>query len=161
MVATDAGIRHVAFEPDPVGGPDTIRASSTMGVAKVALRVGGPATRTADVDLGNPHLVVLDDVAGERVDVVALGRANPDVNVEVIRSVDEDIVTMEVWERGVGHTEACGTGACAAAIAAAEWGLTELPVTVRMPGGDVEVSLGDEVTLAGPATWIADVEVMP
>jgi diaminopimelate epimerase len=131
-----------------------------MGVAKVALRAGGPATRSADVDLGNPHLVVLDDADGERIDVAALGRANPEVNVEVIRSVDDDIITMEVWERGVGHTEACGTGACAAAIAAAEWELAELPVTVRMPGGDVEVSVGDEVMLTGPATWIADIEVM-
>ena len=65
-----------------------------------------------------------------------------------------------MWERGAGHTLACGTGACAAAHAAHTWGLVGERVTVAMEGGDVQVELGDTITLVGPATHIADVEVV-
>jgi diaminopimelate epimerase len=64
-----------------------------------------------------------------------------------------------VWERGAGITRACGTGACAAALAAHEWGLVGERVTVEMAGGSAEVSLGDHVVLTGPAEFIATIEV--
>jgi diaminopimelate epimerase len=68
---------------------------------------------------------------------------------------------LRVWERGVGVTEACGSGACAAAALAHDWGLVGgSTVTVRMPGGDAEVVLdGRTATLIGPAVHVADLEV--
>ena len=65
---------------------------------------------------------------------------------------------MRVWERGVGVTEACGTGACAAAHAAHHWELAGPIVQVSMPGGEVVVELGDTAVLIGPAEYIATVD---
>jgi diaminopimelate epimerase len=112
------------------------------------------------VSIGNPHAVVLVDDA-DSVDLVVAGAAVPDINLEVIAAEPEaGAITMRVHERGVGITEACGTGACAAAWAARDWGLVGTQVVVHMLGGDGEVTLdGDSVTLAGPAVHIADIEV--
>jgi diaminopimelate epimerase len=66
---------------------------------------------------------------------------------------------MRVWERGVGITQACGTGACAAAYAAHEWGLVDSELSVVMPGGEAEIVLGDDVVLRGPSELVATVEV--
>ena len=63
--------------------------------------------------------------------------------------------TMRVWERGVGITDACGTGATAVARAAHDWGLVGSKVIVHMPGGDVEVTVDDTMTLTGPVTYVA------
>jgi len=114
-------------------------------------------------DVGNPHLVVeVPDPAG-----VALAELGPrleasfpaGVNVEVV-TVRDGAVQLAVWERGVGLTEACGTGACAAAHAARHWGLVGDSVAVHMPGGEALVVLdGDEATLVGPSVAVATVEV--
>jgi diaminopimelate epimerase len=166
VIETDAGPRRVAVQP----GPDasTILASVSMG----PVRSGRPPARwhevppapgrpVAHLDLGNPHTVVaVDDVS--EVDLVAVGRVLADVNLEVVAAGPEpDAVTMRVHERGAGITEACGTGACAAAAAAAAWGFVsaEREILVHMPGGDAKVQLGEEVVLTGPATFIADVVV--
>ena len=92
---------------------------------------------------------------------VAAGTAVPDVNLEIIEPGPEaNAITMRVHERGVGITEACGTGACAAAWAAREWGIAGHRVVVHMLGGDGEVTIdGEGVTLAGPAVHIAEIEV--
>ncbi len=62
---------------------------------------------------------------------------------------------MVVYERGVGPTQACGTGACAVAAAAHSWELAGETATVHMPGGPVDITLGDPVLLTGDATSIA------
>ena len=79
---------------------------------------------------------------------------------------EPDAITMRVHERGAGITEACGTGACASAYAAAQWGLVPSnseDVVVHMDGGDATVSLNHpvrgHVTLTGPAVFVATVEV--
>ncbi len=161
IIATDSGKRACTVLPGTE--PTTVTVRVDMGAAtcapasdRVAAAVP-PAVQAAEVDMGNPHLVLLE--GAEPLDLEALGRAWPDRNVEVVRSVAADVITMDVWERGVGRTEACGTGACAAAVAVAAWDLAGEKVTVRMPGGDLEIVLGDTVTLAGPATHIADLEV--
>lgn len=114
------------------------------------------------VDMGNPHLVVLGpDPAG--VDVATLGSqlgsADPaGRNVEFVAlGPGPDEVTMRVWERGVGETLACGTGACAAALACHHWGRVGTSVTVHQPGGSVAVVLRPDgtVSLAGPSQRIA------
>jgi diaminopimelate epimerase len=114
------------------------------------------------VDVGNPHLVVLGpDPAA--VDVATLGpvleASDPaGLNVEFATlGPGPDEVTMRVWERGVGETKACGTGACAVAVALHHWGRVGRAVTVHQPGGTVAVNLeGDgRATLAGPSVHVA------
>lgn len=120
--------------------------------------------------MGNPHLVV--EVPDLRtVDVAGVGAAlehhfRDGINVEFIHhnasdGHDRDLLELRVWERGAGLTEACGTGACAAAFTAQRWGLVSSDVRVGMPGGPARVVLRDdgEVLLSGPASYIADVEV--
>jgi diaminopimelate epimerase len=166
-VATDAGLRAVEFGPGAV--PNTIVASVAMGRAEPIGTPAGwdglgvdPGRPVAHLSLGNPHAVVaVEDV--HAVDLVALGGRVPDVNLEIVAPGPErDAVTMRVHERGAGITEACGTGACAAAHAAAKWGLAtprDGEITVHMPGGDAKVRVGAELVLTGPATYIATVEV--
>lgn len=166
-VATDAGVRAVDFGP---GGDDrTIFASVAMGAADAIAAPPGwdalgvdRARPVAHLSLGNPHAVVaVEDVDG--VDLGLLGAQVPDVNLEIVEPGPErHAVTMRVHERGAGITEACGTGACAAAFAAARWGLAtpqDGEITVHMVGGDAKVRLGPELVLTGPATYIATVEV--
>ena len=117
------------------------------------------------LSLGNPHSVVgVDDV--DAVDLVDLGQRVPHINLEIVAPGPEpDAITMRVHERGVGITQACGTGACAAAEAALTWGLvaqSAQAVTVHMPGGDALVQVNRDTTeaiLTGPAVFIGDVMV--
>jgi diaminopimelate epimerase len=117
------------------------------------------------VDLGNPHVVLLvPDPALVDLEVdgpVWEHRYPHGANVHVVAPTPGrvDSLTMRVWERGAGLTEACGTGACAAVVAAHDWGLVGPEVVVHMPGGEVSVSLGDTVLLTGPSQWVADIEV--
>jgi diaminopimelate epimerase len=163
-IATDAGIRSA--EVIRATGRHSSAVTVEMGVAgdgpDVPLDVERRAPGAfATVDLGNPHLVlVVDDV-----DDIDLAQAGPafeapfgGINVEFIAPVDRRALRMRVWERGVGITQACGSGACAAAHAAHEWGLVGTDVTVHMPGGDAKVELGDMVRLTGPAVHVATLE---
>jgi diaminopimelate epimerase len=166
-IATDAGLRVVDVSP----GPDdrTILASVSMGTAEPIGPPAGwdalgcdPARPVAHLSLGNPHAVVaVDDV--DAVDLVALGSLVPDVNLEVVAAgPGTGAITMRVHERGAGVTEACGTGAVAAAHAAHGWGLADAAdgeITVHMTGGDAKVRVGPELVLTGPATYIAYIEV--
>jgi diaminopimelate epimerase len=163
-ISTDGGLRRVDIK---ITGPETAWASVEMGEMRACepppawqLLEVDPLRPVAHLSIGNPHAVVLvDDV--DAVDLVAAGRAVPDVNLEVVSAgPDAGALTMRVHERGVGITEACGTGACAAAFAARQWGLVGDRVVVHMLGGDGEVTIdGGSVTLAGPAVHIADIEV--
>lgn len=117
------------------------------------------------LSLGNPHSVVgVDDV--DAVDLLDLGQRVPHINLEIVAPGPEpDAITMRVHERGVGLTQACGTGACAAAEAALTWGLVAQSaesVTVHMPGGDAMVAINSETSeaiLTGPAVFIGEVVV--
>jgi diaminopimelate epimerase len=117
------------------------------------------------VSLGNPHSVVgVDEVAV--VDLLDLGGRVPHVNLEIVEPGPETTgITMRVHERGAGITEACGTGACAAAFAARSWGLVaggSSEVIVHMDGGTAVVGFDDtvpgRVSLTGPATLVASIE---
>lgn len=117
------------------------------------------------LSLGNPHSVVgVDDV--DAVDLRDLGERVPHINLEIVSPGPEpDAITMRVHERGVGLTQACGTGACAAAEAALTWGLVAQSadaVTVHMPGGDAVVHVNRDTTeaiLTGPAVFTGEVMV--
>ena len=146
-ILTDAGLRRLRLDGDQI--------SVDMGPAKVD---GGNGQGTL-VDMGNPHLViVVDDPA--TVDLSALGRRHPDLNVEVIATTFvPHSLAMRVHERGVGETLSCGTGACAAAAAAYDLGLVGARVVVYQRGGAAVVELADDtVTLTGPAVHVATVE---
>ena len=172
-ILTDAGTRPVALTPTE--DPTTILAEVDMGVVgdidppTTGTETGGlgahPDRPIVHLDLGNPHTVVgVDDV--EAVDLSTLGSRVSDVNLEIIEPGPEpNAVTMRVHERGVGLTEACGTGACAAAVAAARWGMvprSAREILVHMPGGSAKVMLDHpalgRVTLGGPATYVATIE---
>ena len=168
-VATGAGIRTVTALAPTSERSHTY--SVEMGPAKVGgddpALVAGPVRRATRVDLGNPH-VVLDwgaDELPDREQLIAIGEpidaATPGgANVELVRAgPGPDELTMVVYERGVGPTQACGTGACAAAVAAQQWGLVGREAVVHMPGGPVTVTVGDPVLLTGEATSIATVDV--
>jgi diaminopimelate epimerase len=141
-VSTDAGIRTVHLEGN--------RATVAMGEALVK-----PNSEGLLVDVGNPHLVLRD----EGQDLLALGAEHPHLNVELVAAIEGGIA-MRVHERGAGITDACGTGAVAAAAAAHLWGMAGERMVVRQPGGDAEVDLsGDEATLTVPVVLVARVEV--
>lgn len=112
------------------------------------------------VNVGNPQAVFFVDDC----DAVELERIGPviehdplfpeRVNVNVATVEAPDRIRLRVWERGAGLTRACGTGACATAVAAARRGLTGRNVTVLLPGGPLEISwqADDSILMTGPAT---------
>ena len=162
-IGTDAGIRTVRVEAG--ADPAVIQARVDMGPVgpgPALESIDYPAAlRFATADVGNPHLVILVSDA-QALDVAAdgagLSHRAGGANVEFISPhPDGRGIDLRVWERGVGVTEACGTGACAAAQKAHDWGLVDPVVAVSMPGGDVTVELGDTAVLAGPAEYIATV----
>jgi diaminopimelate epimerase len=169
-VATAAGVRTVEYAPGP--RPDLASASVDMGEVTLGAQEAPPtpATKALRVEVGNPHLVLLVPDPGV-IDVKVLGpkveAAYPGgINVEFVGTgAAAGELVLRVWERGVGETLACGTGACAAAAAARSWGLTDDTVRVHNPGGVLEVRLGrkdgDPAVLAGPVRKVADVVVDP
>ncbi len=164
-VATPAGVRVVEYRPG--AHPGSATATVDMGVA-----VLGPdqpqqsaGRKARQVDMGNPHLVLLGPDPAE-VDVSELGPRLQEIhpggiNVEFISvGPDTDSVKLRVWERGVGQTAACGTGSAAAAAAARSWGLVGETVDVCNPGGTLRVVLdGDRAYLSGPVHRVAAVKV--
>ena len=124
------------------------------------LTVAGRDWRVTCVSVGNPHCVVFCD-ALDALDLAAIGPefeyadVFPDrVNTEFVRVVDRTSLRLRVWERGSGETLACGTGACAAVVAAVENGLcdADTDITVKLLGGDLTVRVTDgRVTLTGDA----------
>ena len=130
--------------------------------------VQGDATQhVAIVSMGNPHAVQF--IAGAPADY-PLSRIGPlmehhavftqRTNYEVVRVIDRAHIEMRVWERGVGETMACGSGACAAVVAARLRGDVDDRVDVRVPGGTLEIEWNghDAVSLTGPAVRVFESE---
>jgi diaminopimelate epimerase len=172
-----AGPGASAPEASPAGGTAggaadasrTVVLSVDMGPARLDGEApewtGGRVRRAVWADMGNPHLVAevdgLDEAAVE--ELVALGeQVNAKVpggaNVHFVVVGPGDAITVRTYERGVGLTQACGTGACAAAAVAQQWEVMGPSVTVDMPGGQAVVHVGSTVTLTGPATAVAAVD---
>ena len=128
--------------------------------------VGGRRFRGVAIDVGNPHLACVDPTLTAD-DLAALDVAAPvtfdraqfpqGVNVEVVTAAQDGAVAMRVHERGVGETRSCGTGTVAAAVAAlADAGASTGSLTVRIPGGEVEVTVTDATSyLRGPSVLVA------
>jgi len=114
----------------------------------------------AAVNVGNPHAVFfVDDCDAVELDVlgptIERDPLFPErVNVNVATVEDDTNIRLRVWERGTGITRACGTGACATAVAAMRRGLVQNEVTVTLPGGALLIEWGEDgrITMTGPAT---------
>jgi diaminopimelate epimerase len=168
LVATDAGERRVVVTPQ-ANDPLAVDASVDMGPIGTLVEPAGWASLECDpmrpvmhISVGNPHSVVgVEDVA--IVPLKELGEKVPQINLEIIEPGPEvNAITMRVHERGAGITQACGTGACASAWAAVQWGLvpkSASQVIVHMDGGDVKVRVNEpksgSVTLIGPAQYMS------
>ena len=130
--------------------------------------VGTESVPLTCVNMGNPHaVIVVDDVV--QAPVARLGEAveahsqfPQRVNVGFMQIVSDHEIALRVYERGVGETQACGTGACAAVVAGIQLGLlAEGPVTVHLPGGDllIEWPQRESVWMTGPATTVFEGEL--
>lgn len=124
-----------------------------------AIEVAGRSLRVTAVSMGNPHAVTFDDLGDDREVLGPALERDPRfperVNAGFATPVDGGI-DLRVWERGVGWTQACGTGACAAAVAAVETGRAprDEDLRVRLPGGPLTIRVqaaGEPVRMTGPA----------
>ncbi len=152
--------------PPPGFEWDAIPLAYPMDTA--AMPVGWEALEApAAVNVGNPHVIFFV----EDCDVVALDALGPliendplfpeRINVNVASVTGPSSIKLRVWERGVGLTRACGTGACATAVAAIRARRVASPVTVTLPGGDLEIAweAGGPIRMTGPATHVFSGEV--
>lgn len=144
--------------------------SSKEEVIDEPLEVDGTTYRITAVSMGNPHAIVyMDDVDSLEIDKIGPAFENhiafPDrVNTEFVKVIDPHTVQMRVWERGSGETLACGTGACAVAVASILNGLTDgsRPVTVKLLGGNLQIFWDRQenlVYMTGPASTVFDGEI--
>ena len=179
-VETPAGVRHVTLTRDGARVTSAIVEMGVPNFTKAAIPMIGPAWETFQeqpfdigggmtvpataLSMGNPHLVLFVDDDPDRFHLEHIGPALerhelfPErTNVELVRIHDGD-VDVRVWERGVGETLACGTGACAVAVASHASGRLRSTITVRFRGGPLEVERRDdgEVLLGGPVTHVYD-----
>lgn len=130
----------------------------------VPLTVDGTEYAVTCVSMGNPHCIVFVDQDVSTLDLPKIGPSfeNHDmfperINTEFIRVIDDHTLQMRVWERGSGETLACGTGACAAAVASVLNGYCPKgeDITIHLIGGDLNICYTDEaVFLTGPATTV-------
>ncbi|MFO0586289.1 MAG: diaminopimelate epimerase [Polyangiaceae bacterium] len=166
--------RHGSMVIQSDAGPKTCEVTGEDGRVEVSVGMGdvatvgelvvthdGRTTRFSCVDIGNPHAITFEPFGQGEIDTVGPTVAtlpSGGTNVEFCRFVwdgaDAPRVDVTVWERGVGRTLACGTGACAVAHAAIETGHFKEgePLRVRLPGGDLFITIaGRAVTMRGPA----------
>lgn len=134
----------------------------------IPISVDGDEYRMTCISMGNPHAVVyLDDIQNMEIEKIGPKFEHHScftnrVNTEFARVLDRETVEMRVWERGSGETLACGTGACAVAVASMVNGLTEDCVTVQLLGGNLKIEWDREknvVYMTGPATVVFDGEL--
>jgi diaminopimelate epimerase len=171
-LATLAGpiaVEILAREPDYLVRLDVGAPLLEEGGRPRELHADGRTWEYQLISLGNPHAVVtVDDVAA--VDVARSGAAiatHPDfpagANAHFVRRIDDHTLEVRHYERGVGITQACGTGAVACAVAFIARGDLASPVTVRVPGGHLEVTWtpGASATLSGPAETLFERVLAP
>jgi diaminopimelate epimerase len=164
LIAERAGERRVRVDMGRPGLDWTqIPLAEEMDTRGIELQVGpidDPVLHTPGcVSMGNPHVVFfVKDVTSAPVKEVGPMIEHhmlfPErTNVEFAEIVSRDRIRLRVWERGVGETRACGTGACAALVAAARRGLTDRKATIELTGGELEIEwreADDHVLMTGP-----------
>ena len=177
LIATKSGIKHISVVEkterealsfrvnmgSPVLAPLQIPALfSGETVVSHPLIVGEKTYRVTCVSMGNPHCVVFCDDP-DALDLTVIGPmfehhpAFPErVNTEFVQVLGDNDLKMRVWERGSGETLACGTGACAAAVAAVLNGhaVRNAPIRLHLRGGILTIEVtGDDVFMTGPAAF--------
>jgi diaminopimelate epimerase len=167
LVQTLGGLRSVEYRPGPEAGRGYGRVD--MGHAGLGTDLAADELGDADwgqhVDMGNPHVVLF----GRRRADDTVRSVGPYWERSVVGGANVEFIwpgpvagelSLRVWERGVGETLACGTGACAAAAAAQAHGVVGTRVRVHNPGGPLDVELdASGVFLAGPTQKVGDVSV--
>lgn len=172
-ITTASGIKHLTLT---IKDEKVTKVRVDMGAPQVVqedLEVSIPE-RTftgTEVSMGNPHYVTFieDDITSYPLDVQGPKVEHHElfpgrINFEIAKLLDPSTIRMRVYERGSGLTLACGTGACATAVAGLHLGLVKSPVMVQMPGGDLMIEWsGDEkdsVYMTGPAEVAFEGEVL-
>lgn len=168
-IETLAGLRTLTLHVD---GERIASVSVDMGKAvaheNISLPVDGETVSCIPVSVGNPHVVLFVENITE-IPLTSLGpklekhEAFEDgVNVEFVEVLNERELRMRVWERGSGVTMACGTGACASAMAAVSGDFCryDTPILVHLDGGDltIQVAVDNTVTMTGPAEFVCEGE---
>ncbi|MGB8435262.1 MAG: diaminopimelate epimerase [Burkholderiales bacterium] len=176
-VETLSGIIVPRLEPDgrvtvdmgqPIFDPRRVPFETDSDALQQSLDVDGVTVRITVLSMGNPHAVqVVDDVAS--APVTTLGpqierhpRFPQRVNAGFMQVVDRHRIRLRVFERGAGETLACGTGACAAAVAGIKSGALDSPVEVETRGGDLTITwqgADNAVWMTGPAETVFDGEI--
>ncbi len=142
-------------------------AETAESALDMPLSVDGVELRLSCVSMGNPHAVAfLDEPVADfpLTEIGPLVERHPmfpaRVNFEIVNVVSRDVIDLRVWERGSGITLACGTGACAAVVAARLRGLVDDEAKVRLPGGELTVSWSGEgeVIMEGPIARVFEGE---
>ena len=148
--------------------PSDLPLSSATPWLDHPLEIDGHKLHLSGVSMGNPHAVTFDEVGDARF---ALGPAIQNdphfpegVNVGFVSEREGSSMRLDVLERGAGWTQACGTGACAAAVAAVETGRAERDqqLSIRLPGGTLMITVaapGDTVLMQGPARFVFSGEI--
>ncbi len=158
----DDGLVTVSMEP-PVFEPDQVPFVADKKQTSYPIEVAGEQLNVGAVAVGNPH-VVLQVVSTENADVERLGplleshqRFPNRVNVGFMQVDSRSEIHLRVYERGVGETLACGTGACAAVAVGIKQGVLDRDVTVHLKGGDLQVQWADDtapVLMTGPGETV-------
>jgi diaminopimelate epimerase len=169
---------------ETLAGPHPCVVVNRPGAESVAVQMAPPSLVPSDLPLssaapwldhpltvdgrGNPHAVTFDEVGDARFEVGPLIQGDPHfpegINVGFVSEHDGSSMRLDVLERGAGWTQACGTGACAAAVAAVETGRArrEEQLSIRLPGGTLMITVGapgDTVLMQGPARFVFRGEV--
>ena len=142
--------------------------SNENPVKNLILNAEGEKFKFTCVSMGNPHAItVVDDTESFNVErygkVLEVAKAFPKkANIEFAQIINKSKINMRVWERGAGETLACGTGACATAVACNLNGLTERMVNIELLGGNLEIEWNKDdnhVYMTGPAVTVFDGEL--
>ncbi|QLF92990.1 diaminopimelate epimerase [Pseudomonas sp. ABC1] len=176
-VETQSGVIELTIRPDgqisvdmgaPRLQPTEIPFQADREALSYPVEVQGRTVELAAVSMGNPHAVLRVE-AIESAPVHELGalleqhpRFPQRVNVGFLQVVDRHNARLRVWERGAGETQACGTGACAAAVAAIRQGWMDSPVQIELPGGRLSIEwagAGQPVIMTGPAVRVYEGQV--
>jgi diaminopimelate epimerase len=152
----------------PALAPGDVPVVSDAPVIDAPFLVGAELVHVTAVSMGNPHAVTFDDLGEHRETLAPLlqrhARFPQHANVGFAHVAAPQVIDLAVFERGAGWTRACGTGACAAAVAAVETGRAEraAPIVVRLPGGPLSITVGaagDRLLMTGPARHVFDGDI--
>jgi len=162
----DDGLIKVDMGEPILNGKDIPSLVDKEPVVGEGIEIDGRVITFTLVSMGNPHAVTfVDDLHFSIADIGRKVETHPlfpnKINTEFIEVVDRGEVNLRVWERGAGETMACGTGACAAVVAACLNDLTERVVTVHLLGGDLTIEwdeTSNRVFMTGPAKFVFEGE---